>query len=144
MEDLKTSLESELTTSQKEDSELRESYDRVLTLATTLAHATNRNLRKDVTALLREARPHRIDSTKLARAVLTALAEMGGSARQDEVRSSVEQLVGSELSEFDRTEANSRGEARWLSNLYRARKELVRDGKLTVGKGKNAVWRIAR
>jgi hypothetical protein len=144
IQDLRESLKRQLSKFQGQGSDLIKAYERLLELNATLARATGRNLRKDATLLMRQSRPRPIDSAELLKATLVALGQLGGSARRDEVERAVEDLVSDKLSEFDRDDSNNKHQARWLSRLYRARNQLVREGKLSIGKGKNPIWRVTR
>jgi len=144
MTDLRTSLESDITSSTEDSTAFDALYEDVIHLAVELARRAGRNVRKDLVLVMAKQKESRVRVPVVADAVIQALSEAGGSAPQQMLVQRLETILQDQLSPSDKAERQAKGGANWLETLYRARRGLVREGKVSVGKGGDRLWTLSR
>jgi hypothetical protein len=141
MIELKAALELDLRDEEGDASALIPTYERLLSLTLQTGRLVERNVRRDISDLVRERKDTLIAASAVGISVTKVLREAGGSLRQTDVLVHLTSTLKDQLSKADQ-EARPKGGARWHNRLYRARQQLIREGKLTVGRGKNPLWEL--
>ncbi len=122
-------------------SKLQEQYEKALDIVLEFGRICKRSPRKDLYLRAKKHRSEETDIDTLAKVLVNALEEMGGSGREQIIFQKIGEDFKEELTKADM--ACPKGKTpRWQSNLKRARRKLINEGILTQ-ESKGRKWALA-